>query len=386
MPTAFRAIVIAATLPLCLLRSGAAAELSSETPAARVRCGKVTKQRTSRAKSFVGSIVPARRSLVGAAVAGRVEHVFVETGDAVDESGVLVELRSTSVKIMLAAAKAQLEAEQHSLDELISGPRKEELQRLEALVKAIGGRKVQTEKHFQRIQELSNRGAAAQGVLEQALSAKVNAEQTYIATQAEYQAALAGTRKEQLARARALVTKAEEEVNRMSDRLDEHEIRSPFRGYVVKRLVEKGQWVAIGDPIAEVIEIDPAEMTAAVPQEHIANIRRGQPVRVEVHGLDAHPDNRVLLGEVFRIVPDADARTRTFPVRIRIPNALQGGQPRLKPGMMARAYLPVGAATELLVVAQDALVLDRDQTYLFVAEGQFVLNNCKTHRSRGRGR
>ena len=151
-------------------------------------------------------------------------------------------------------------------------------------MKAVGGRKVQTEKHFERVQELSSRGAAAQGVLEEALSAKVNAEQTYIATQAEYQAALAGTRKEQIARARALVTKADEEVNRISDRLDEHTIRSPFRGYVVKRLVEKGQWVAIGDPIAEVIEIDPAEMTAAVPQEHIANIRRGQPVRVEVHG------------------------------------------------------------------------------------------------------
>ena len=42
--------------------------------------------------------------------------------------------------------------------------------------------------------------------------------------------------------------------------------------------------------------------------------------------------------------------------------------PTLRPGMLARVFLPVGKEEEVLLVSQDALVLDRSRTYVFVVE------------------
>ena len=363
-----RAFIIAITVLLGFILTAVAAASDSPAP---VRCGLVTIQQASLGKEFIGSVEPARRSVVGTAVEGRVEAVLVETGDAIDEESILVQLRFRAIEMTLAAAEANAEAQHQTLAELTNGPREEELRRLDALVKAAAASKAYTEKNLARLRPLSERGAAAKGVLDEALSLKVVAEHRFLAAEAEHQAAIAGTRPEQLARAKAMVAKGQEEANQIRDALNEHTIRAPFRGFVVKRLVEKGQWVAIGDSIAEVIELDPAEVRVAIPEEHIAHIRRGQNVRIDVRSsFTSQKQKGVVLGKVFRIVPDADVRTRTFPVRIRIPNPNHGEQPNMKPGMMARVYLPVGPPSKQLAVPQDALVLDRDRTYLFAAEGR----------------
>ena len=70
-------------------------------------------------------------------------------------------------------------------------------------------------------------------------------------------------------------------------------------------------------------------------------------------------------------MPDADSRTRAFPVRVRIDNAIandvaEGSQPPLKPGMLARVHFPIGKEGNVLVVPQDALVLDRERSFVFI--------------------
>lgn len=340
--------------------------LSQDAPAP-VRSAGVVRQRGSLGKAFVGSVEPVRRSVVGTAVAGRIESVYVETGDMIGDAGALAQLRLKAVRLKLAAAEADLQASRHALAELQAGPRDEEIRRLDALVKAAKATFEYANKHLDRLTDLSARGATSQVLLDEGLSAKLAAEQRHIAAQAEYEAALAGTRNEQIAQASAIAAKAEVERDRIQDELNEHTIVAPYRGYVVNRFAETGEWVRIGDPIAEIIEMNPAEIQVSVPGNYISQVKRDMQVRLEIEAVrTATSKVGVLTGTIFRVVPDADSRTRSFPVRIRVENPTHKGQSSLKPGMLARVFLPIGAETDVLAVPPDALVLDRDRAYLFV--------------------
>ena len=74
-------------------------------------------------------------------------------------------------------------------------------------------------------------------------------------------------------------------------------------------------------------------------------------------------------GAVAMINPQADARARTFPVKVRVENQFADGQPLLKAGMFARVSLPVGKPVSRTLVPKDAVVLGGQSPMLFVAAG-----------------
>jgi HlyD family secretion protein len=348
-----------------------------DPPVHPVRVGKVMMRDAAAGRTFVGTIEPARRSVVGAAVAGKVDQVFVEEGDLVDvrpqaggpPAGRLIQLRLNAVNIALAAAEAELDVTRQNLAELMAGTRPEELKRLQAAVSGAAALHDYTAKRFGQIQTLFDRSATDQGNLDQALSARHAAEQTWIAARAEHEAAINGARPEALARARALQAVAREEVNRLQDEIENHTVRTPFRGYVARRYVENGAWVSEGAPVAEIIDLDWVEVRVAVPEEDVLRVRPGMAARVDVPAIQSEiSQSAVLTGVVFRIVPDADSRSRSFPVRIRIQNQQRDELPLLKPGMLARVVLLVGDNRGTILVPKDAIVLDGQTASVFVVE------------------
>ena len=67
--------------------------------------------------------------------------------------------------------------------------------------------------------------------------------------------------------------------------------------------------------------------------------------------------------KVFAIVPRGDIATRTFPVKIRMPNKFS-----LIEGMSAKVVLPTGSRRKSLVVPRDAVVSMFDQTVIFTVD------------------
>jgi len=66
-------------------------------------------------------------------------------------------------------------------------------------------------------------------------------------------------------------------------------------------------------------------------------------------------------GEVGRIVPAADARSRSFEIKVAMPEGLA-----LKTGMFARVLIPLGG-TGVLLVPESAVVEEGQLTGVFVA-------------------
>lgn len=350
----------------------------------RVVAGNVIKSARAATQSFVGSLQATRKTIVGSAVDGRVTSVNFEAGDPVgadqklaDQKSAsgefvgqpLVELRTATLQIEMRAAQLQFEQTQQALEELkLTLP-----QNLETAKANQARSKSEFEynrSNFQRLKSLQQKSGAISTIeVEQARSQYLASEQAFIGSRSETRR-LSSTSDLQLAQAKSRVDAARQEILRMQDLMEQYTIRAPFAGIVTQKLTEVGQWVTRGEPMVEIVELNPIEMVVNIPQEftgrlqdsmeQAANSNESLTVQVEINGIDES-----FSGRLMRVIPQADLRSRSFPVRIRIENPSSNDTFKLKPGMLGRASMMVGKKTEAILVKKDALVLGSDENRVF---------------------
>ena len=129
---------------------------------------------------------------------------------------------------------------------------------------------------------------------------------------------------------------------------EEAEVRAPFRGVIGRVLVEMGDMVGPGVPIAIVVDLKPLIAKVQIPERDIGLVAEGQPTLVSVA---AYPSER-FEGTVRKISPIIDAATRMGEVEILLPNRDE----RLKPGMFATVEIEVDRHPNVLMLPSDAVV------------------------------
>ncbi len=134
------------------------------------------------------------------------------------------------------------------------------------------------------------------------------------------------------------------QVEQLDIELKKKAIRAPFDGVVIKRHVDRGEWVSAGDTVAVIGKDDTIDIVAELPERFIPFIKLGMPVSATANG-------RQLSGNVFAIVPKGDVATRTFPIKIRTDNEYA-----LAEGMSARVILPTAESIASLIVPRDAVI------------------------------
>lgn len=145
--------------------------------------------------------------------------------------------------------------------------------------------------------------------------------------------------------ARAMLAKAQAARDIAALELDRTQVRSPYSGVVMARLVEPGSKVMFnsdGPRMSQIVRLyDPKHLQARVdiPLADAAHVGVGDRAEIVVQVL---PD-RVFKGEVTRIVHEADIQRNTIQVKVRIDDPA----PQLKPEMLARArFIGRAAAAE----------------------------------------
>lgn len=153
-------------------------------------------------------------------------------------------------------------------------------------------------------------------------------------------------------RAASLDARAEQ----LAIELEKKTIRAPFAGVVIKRHVDRGEWISEGETVAVIGKDDVIDIVAQLPEQIIRYVKIGMQVRAAANGQD-------FSATVTAIVPRGDVSTRTFPVKIRTPN-----QFALIEGMSARVTLPKGEIQKTLIVPRDAVISKFGQTVVFTVE------------------
>jgi membrane fusion protein (multidrug efflux system) len=141
-------------------------------------------------------------------------------------------------------------------------------------------------------------------------------------------------------------------------------IASPISGRVAKRHADAGTIVSAGTPLYTIIDDSMFEFRSSVGSGDFGKLKIGGTVAVTVDALPGF----VTEGEVNRIAPQVDARSRSFEVIIRVP-----GRPELVSGLFARADVTVREVPGSLTVPPAALV--RDGTDPSKAQTYVVVNN-----------
>ncbi len=326
--------------------------------------------------------MPVRKSTIGSAIDGRVTEIFVDAGDPVsmlegqvDVNGhplgqPMVQLRTVALDIQIEAAKIELQNRQQ-LETELKQTLPTEIESAEASVKEIKARLQYSKDNYQRLLELEQSGGGIpRRELDEAFSTFSAQSQLEIAAQTLLNK-LTTTRDTRLRQARLRVEAQEAELRRLQDQLDEFTIRAPFAGYVTAKTTELGQWVSRGDAVMEIVQLDPIELVINVPQAYISQLQEALEFQ---RANDKHLVAEITVddvpglfeGRVVQIVPQADLRSRSFPVRIRIKNPEAAIGHALKSGMLARASLFIGRNDEILLVKKDALVLGGPSISLYV--------------------
>jgi RND family efflux transporter MFP subunit len=105
-------------------------------------------------------------------------------------------------------------------------------------------------------------------------------------------------------------------------------LRSDHGGVVYAVLAEVGQDVSVGQPILRLAQDGEREVSIAIPESRIAEIKVGMPAQIELGG-------KTIIGRVREITPAADAASRTFPARV----SFDAGKVNSELGMTARVRI-----------------------------------------------
>ncbi|MCO8121086.1 efflux RND transporter periplasmic adaptor subunit [Stieleria sp. TO1_6] len=333
---------------ICLAGSSAQAQ----RPDSRIVAAPVIRCSITADQTFVASVRPTRIAVIGSAASGRVAECLYDEGQRVESMEPLVNLLTETIDSEIEAAAAELDLRMSELEELQNGTRVEELEQARVRMLAAEARHQFNAMRRARTDQLFRQGGSSINERDEAVTLDTETANEYLVAKAAYELAEHGPRPEKIAQAKAAADMQAAVLQKLKDQKRKHTIISRFAGYVVKEHTEVGAWVNTGDLVYEIAALDEVDVEAFVTERNVPHIRVGMTVNIEIPALDG----RVFTGVVNQVVPQADLRTRTFPVRVRVKNEITDGQPLIKAGMLARVNLPIGSLQQANLVPKDAIV------------------------------
>lgn len=269
-------------------------------------------------------------------VGGAVARVYVEEGWFVRKGQLLAELEPTDYRNAYQAATAQAEAARATAQKAEAGPRPQELEQ----ARIDYERWADEHRRMKMLYERKSLPANDYRKVEAA----------YNAARQRYEMAREGTRREDVGAAQAAMRAAAAQADEARKRLADTRLNAPISGFIALRRVDPGETAGAGMPVFSIVDLNPVRVRAGIPEAEIGKVRQGAPATVIIPSLD----NREFRGRVELIGVAAEPTSRTYPVRIVVPNPAHV----LRAGMVAEARIEGAATVHALTVPGDAIVRD----------------------------
>lgn len=154
--------------------------------------------------------------------------------------------------------------------------------------------------------------------------------------------------------------------------IDKKTVRAPFNGRLGIRQVNLGQILREGDPIVTLQSLDPIYVNFTLPQQQLARLRPGLPVRVTC---DALP-GLTIGGRITAVNPLVDTETRNIQVQATVANPAE----KLLPGMFVNASVGLPVRQEVLVLPATAVLYAPYGDSVFVVADDNVVKGGKALR------
>ena len=283
------------------------------------------------------------------------------------EAPTQIDAKTWNLPVMTASASAPVEYT--TVGSVVSDQRVEVASRLSGYIREI---QVQEGERVRRGQVLARLDAAdVEGGIRQTRAAQGAAEAAFRDAQTDLERferlfERGSVSENEMRKVRLKFDAAREALNQARAGLDTAlaqrayaEITSPVAGTVVARLKRAGDLAVPGMPLLTVESGRGLLFETFVAEGQIAAMAEGKPAVVSIDSLPAP-----LKGTVTRVVPSGDPVTRSYQVKIALPETVG-----LMPGMFGRAVFTVGESPSP-VVPRRALAERGGLTGVFVLDGE----------------
>ncbi len=291
--------------------------------------------------------IEAHESLISFKVQGRIVDLPVEEGQQIGQGALLARLEDADFKQKVLIDKTGVIVRQSDLALTLAGTREQEVKASQQAVNDAQADLAEKKLDCDRAQQLFAKDEIAAQDRDLAATALKRAEATFKAAEQRLNEAVEGSRKEDVAIARANLAQANADLGLSRINESYTTLRAPSTGVITVRQAELGEVVSPGSPVVSLADLDHLWLRAYIAETDLGKIHWGQQATITT---DTYPGKRYN-GRISFISPDAeftpksvqtDTERVTLVYRIKID--VDNPDHELKPGMPADAHIQLAAA------------------------------------------
>jgi HlyD family secretion protein len=308
---------------------------------------RLTRETEPRNQLTLSGNIEAHESLVSFKVQGRVVDLPVEEGQRVEPGALLARLDDADYRQKVRIGEATVHVRESNLALMLAGTREQEVSALEQTMINAQADLEEKKLEYDRAQRLFSKDELSTQDRDLANTALKRAEATFRAAQQRYNEAVEGSRKEDIAIARANLGQADADLGLSRVNLDYTTLHAPSAGVITVREAELGEVVIPGTPVVSLADLDHIWLRAYIAETDLGRIRWGQEATITT---DTYPGKQYR-GHISFISSSAEftpKSVQTYKERVtlvyRIKIDIENPNFELKPGMPADARINVAEA------------------------------------------
>jgi len=286
--------------------------------------------------------IEAHESLVSFKVQGRIIDLPVEEGQSVEPGALLARLEDADYKQKVRIDEASVHVRKSNLALTLAGTREQEVRASQQTMLDAQADLHQKKLDYDRAQRLFSKDEVSAQDRDLADTAVKRAEATFQAAQQRYGEAVEGSRKEDIAIARANLGEANATLGLSRVNLGYTTLHAPSAGVITVRQAELGEVVVPGTPVVTLADLDHIWLRAYIAETDLGRICWGQEASITT---DTYP-GRQYRGRISFISSSAEftpKSVQTYKERVtlvyRIKIDIDNPNHELKPGMPADAHI-----------------------------------------------
>jgi HlyD family secretion protein len=291
--------------------------------------------------------IEAHESMVSFKVQGRIVDLPIEEGQWVKQDDLLARLDDADYRQRVRINEAAVQVRESNLALMLAGTREQEISASRQTMLNAQAELEEKKIEDDRARRLFSKDEVSAQDRDLADTALKRAEATFQAAQQRYNEAVEGTRKEDIAIARANLKQADADLGLSRVNLDYTTLRAPSAGVITVREAELGEVVVPGTPVVTLADLDHVWLRAYIAETDLGRIHWGQEATIST---DTYPDKQYR-GRISFISSSAEftpKSVQTYKERItlvyRIKIDIDNPNRELKPGMPADAHINLASA------------------------------------------
>lgn len=227
-----------------------------------------------------GRLQPRRITVLSCEMTGRVQRLVVDEGDIADEGQVLATLNTDVLESERRWLLARGSVEQALFARLKKGERTEVVQAARAEAARMAAEAEQARLHFERVQKLRQTNTSTEADLEAAKFGQQSRQDAHEVARQRLLELESGSRPEDLEAQQHRITSIQAELELLDAKIQKSVVRAPFAAHVVRRFVDEGAIIPVGEPILELHEAGMYEVRIASPLQYLDSMRSVSAIEV----------------------------------------------------------------------------------------------------------